>query len=103
MLMLPSYVKLLVLSTVALTRNQIELISDGNQNISVMIGTLLHVFGSRKRHSELTEEMHTPLRLKLFVLDASISWGTNRNWQTKVLDPFETDTKGRHSSWWTFL
>ena len=31
--------------------------SDGNRKISVMIGTFLYVFGSRTRHSELTEEM----------------------------------------------
>ena len=29
---------------------------------SVMRGTLLYVFGSCERHSELTEEMHIPLR-----------------------------------------
>ena len=55
-----------------------------------MIGTVLYVFGSRERHSKLTEEMYTPLRPipkeDLFAVDAAISWATNRHWQTKVLD-----------------
>ena len=35
--------------------------SDGNRNFSVMTGTLLYVVGSCERHSQLTEEMYTPL------------------------------------------
>ena len=39
-----------------------QFISDGNRKISVMIGTLLYIFGSCERHSKL-KEMHIPLRL----------------------------------------
>ena len=38
------------------------LISDDVLKISVMIGSLLCVFGSCERHSKLTEEMYIPLR-----------------------------------------
>ena len=38
------------------------LISEGEREISVMTGTVLFVFGSCERHSELTEEMYIPLR-----------------------------------------
>ena len=41
---------------------QHRLISDNNQKFSVITGTLLKVFGSCERHSELTEEMYIPLR-----------------------------------------
>ena len=34
--------------------------SDDNRKISVMIGTLLHAFGSCERHSELTLEIYIP-------------------------------------------
>ena len=39
-----------------------KLISDDSQKLSVMIGTLLYIFGSCGRHSELTEEMNISLR-----------------------------------------
>ena len=61
--------------------------------MSVMMGTLLYVFGSRERHSELTEEMSIPLRPipKEDSLDVhvSINWATNRPWQTKVFDTWK--------------
>ena len=34
-----------------------QLISDDNQEVSVMMGSLLYVTGSYGRHSELTEDM----------------------------------------------
>ena len=44
----------------------------------VMTGTLLYVFDPRERHSELTEEMHIPLRPipkghTPFVVDVSVN------------------------------
>ena len=39
-----------------------SIISDDNRKFSVMRGTLLYVFCSCERHSELTEEMHTTSR-----------------------------------------
>ena len=35
--------------------------SDENRKFPVRIGTVLYVFGSCERHSELTEEMYIPL------------------------------------------
>ena len=66
-----------------------ELVSKGSPKISVTTGTLLYVFGSYERHSELTEEMSMPLRSipkTLSVVDVSFNWATIRKWQTKVLD-----------------
>ena len=40
----------------------VSLISYDNRKITVMIGTVLYVFGSCERHSNLTEEMYVPLR-----------------------------------------
>ena len=58
---------------------------------SVMIGALLYVFGSRERHSNLTEEMHIPLRplprKTVFVVDVSIRWAIDRNWQAPPPPP----------------
>ena len=70
----------------------------------------VHPFCSCERHSELTEEMFIPFvhvnvilnlqkrctslwdryqRKTLFVIDVSINWATDRNWQTKLLDTWK--------------
>ena len=57
-----------------------------------MIETLLYVVGSHERHSEFTEEMYIPLRpipREDFIVDVPIHWSSNRNWQTKELDPWK--------------
>ena len=55
-----------------------------------MIGTHSYVCGSRERHSELTEEMHIPLRPipkeDTRPILVSIHWATDGNWLTKQLD-----------------
>ena len=42
--------------------HMISLISNDNLKISVIIGTLLYVFGSREHHSKLEHRDYTPLR-----------------------------------------
>ena len=58
-----------------------------------MLGTLLYGFGSGGLHSKLTKEMHITLRSMLmktlFVIDVSINWAIERNWQTKILDSWK--------------
>ena len=67
-----------------------ELISDDNRKISVITRTLLCVFASCERHSELTEQVYISLRpipREYFSsVDMSINWPSIRNGQSKVLD-----------------
>ena len=60
---------------------------------SVMIGSILFVLGSCERHSKFTEEMYIPLRPdtkgRPSVIDVSVNWLSNRNWQTEVLDSWK--------------
>ena len=74
-----------------------ELIFDGNQKVSVMIETLLYVCGLCEPHSELTEENVNPFKTdtkgRVFVVDASINWPSNRNWQAKVLESFKVSQR----------
>ena len=53
-----------------------------------MIGTLLYVFGSCEHNSELRDihSFQTDTRRRLFVVDVSIDWSSNRNWHSKVLN-----------------
>ena len=61
--------------------------------ISVMRGTLLYIFDLFERPSKLTEVLHILWgryqRKTLSVIDVSINWAANRNWQTKVLDTWK--------------
>ena len=64
--------------------------SDDNRKISVMTGTLLYVFGSCERHSELTEEVYIPMRrIPKEDTDVSMNWIRNIHWQTEVLDSWK--------------
>ena len=65
-------------------------------NFSVMTGTLLYVFGSWERHSELNRKRYTSRRDRYqleirFVVDISENWTTDRNWHTKLLDPWKVN------------
>ena len=55
-----------------------------------MTGTLLYVLGSCERHSKpYRRDVHpfeADTKGRLFVVDVSVKWPSNRNWQTKVLD-----------------
>ena len=67
--------------------------SDDNQKISVLIGTLLNVFGSCACQCELNRRdvnpFETDTKGRLFVVDVSMNWPDNRIWQTKVLDSWK--------------
>ena len=57
-----------------------EPLTTENRKILVTIQAFLHVFRLCEHHSELTEEMHiqTDTKERLFVIDVSINWPSNR-------------------------
>ena len=58
---------------------------------SVLKGTVVYVFVSCACHSELTEvnSFQTDTKGRLFGVDVSTNWPSDRNWQTKVLDSWK--------------
>ena len=56
-----------------------------------MTGTLLYVF--EKRDITNLQKRCNPFDIdtkgRLFVVDVSVNWPSNRNWQTKVLDSWK--------------
>ena len=61
------------------------------EKFSVMIGTILYVFGKCQRHFKLMNRGVHPFQTRYqrktpFFVDVSINWATGRNWQTKLLD-----------------
>ena len=67
------------------------LISEDTRKISLMTGTLLCVFGSRECQTYRKDEnrFETDTKGRLYVVDISIDWPSDRNEQTKVLDSWK--------------